>query len=237
MDSSNMSEICLETCEKMKQLEDENEILKEREKDYQEQIAKNEATIQSLKEPDVVQCQPFPDPKTSLTDIQELLNKINEAKAIGRRLGFPNILYNEQYKELEISITLGHKYNEGQGPDATNEVGEKCEYKTMTGEKGSFQYHWISREKIDKLRDTPHHYYAIYEKTTGILSKIYYIHIDQIIGEIESGFLKGEEERKILNKSKHTNANKSFSIAKIKQLGAKVVYENVLYNDNTNASN
>ena len=154
----------------------------------------------------------------------ELLDKINEAKAIGRQLGFPNILYNEQYKELEISNKLGHKYHEGQGPDAINEVGEACEYKTMSGYKGSFQYHWISQEKLDKLKNTPHHYYAIYEKDTGILSKIYYIHIDHIIGEIESAFLKGEEDRIRLNKPKNTGAHKSFSIAKSIQLGATLIY-------------
>ena len=221
-----MSEICLETCDKMKQLEDENEILKKRENDYHEQIAKNEATIQSLKDPNVVQCQPSPEAKTSLTDIQELLNKINEAKAIGRRLGFPNILYNEQYKELEISITLGHKYNEGQGPDATNEVGEKCEYKTMTGEKGSFQYHWISREKIDQLDNPIITMLSI--KKHRYTGKIYYIHIDQIIRELNPDFSREKKERKILNKSKHTNASKSNSIAKIKQLGAKVVYTMII---------
>ena len=41
------------------------------------------------------------------------------------------------------------------------------------------------------------------------------------------------KNKNVINSVNH----KSFSIDKIKQLGAKVVYENVVYNDDTNSSN
>lgn len=162
--------------------------------------------------------------------IKELFSCIEKIKKIGKELGYDNILYNEQYKELEISLILGHKYNEGQGQDAVNNINENCEYKTINGEKGSFQYHWISKNKLDKLNNTPHHYFVIYDKETGRLDKIYYLHISKFIKEIESVYLKSEANRKLLNsnsdskKSKSIDAHKSFSLKKIKSLGGELIY-------------
>lgn len=162
--------------------------------------------------------------------IKELLTKVEEIKNIGRKLGYNNILYNEQYKELEISIILGHIYNEGQGEDAINMFGEGCEYKTMMGEKGSFQYHWISKDKLEKLRKTPHHYFITYSKETGRIDKIYYLSVDKFIKDIEIVYLNSENKRKIINenskvkKSKNIDAHKSYTLNKIKSMGAKLIY-------------
>lgn len=158
-----------------------------------------------------------------------ILQKINEVKELSRMIGHPNILYNEQYKELELAMTLGHIYNEGQGEDATVN-NENCEYKTMVGEKGSFQYHWISKEKLDKIKDTPHHYFGVYNKDTSKLDKIYYLPVGKILPEIEAVYLLAEKNRVLLNenttkkKTKNIDAHKSFSLSKIKTLGAQVVW-------------
>lgn len=158
-----------------------------------------------------------------------LLQKINEVKELGRLIGCPNILYNEQYKELELAMVLGHLYNEGQGEDASIN-NENCEYKTMVGESGSFQYHWISKEKLEKLKNTPHHYFGIYNKETSKLDRIYYLPLEKIINEIEAEYTKAEKNLALLNesgakkKSKNTDAHKSFSLSKIKNLGAKLVH-------------
>lgn len=156
--------------------------------------------------------------------IKLMLQKIHEAKSLGRQLGFPNILYNEQYKELEIASVLSHTYNEGQGPDAYTADNEPCEYKSMSGDKGSFQYHWLSQDKVDKLKRTPHHYFAIYDKSTAELHHIYYIHIQHILPEIIKAFDKGERERLLLHKTKNIGAHKSFSLQKLIKLGATRVY-------------
>jgi hypothetical protein len=163
--------------------------------------------------------------------IKHMLKLIEEVKEIGREIGHDNILYNEQYKEIEISLVLGHTFNEGQGEDANNSKNEKCEYKTMLGEKGSFQYHWISKSKLDKLKETPHHYFVIYDKETNKLDKIYYLHINKLISDFEKVFLKSESKRILLNensnskKNKNTDAHKSYSLNKIKSIGAVLVYE------------
>ena len=128
-----------------------------------------------------------------------------------------------------MAMTLGHLYNEGQGEDASFN-NESCEYKTMVGKSGSFQYHWISKEKLQKLKNTPHHYFGIYNKETSKLDRIYYLPLDNIIAEIESEYIKAENNLALLNesgskkKSKNIDAHKSFSLSKIKKLGATLVY-------------
>lgn len=163
--------------------------------------------------------------------IKLMLSYINKVKELGKNLGYPNILYNEQYKELELATILGHTYNEGQGEDATTN-DQNCEYKTMVGDRGSFQYHWLSTEKMIKLRNTPHHYFGVYNKDTSKIDRIYYLPLDKILPEFEEVYKMAESNRLIINenttsskkKSKNIDAHKSFSLSKIKKLGAVLKY-------------
>jgi len=155
--------------------------------------------------------------------IKLILEKINEVKDLGRSIGYNNILYNEQYKELELSMLLGHDYNEGQGEDASIN-NESCEYKTMVGESGSFQYHWISQPKLEKYRKTPHHYFAVYDKETAKLDRVYYLPVDKVLPQLEEVYQKGENKRGLIEKDKNIDAHKSFSLTAIKKLGADLVY-------------
>ena len=89
-----------------------------------------------------------------IASLDKIFLMIKDIKLIAKNIGIDNIFYNEQYKELQISTLLKHVHNEGQGSDAIFN-NENCEYKTIANENGSFQYHWLSEDKMNKLRNTP----------------------------------------------------------------------------------
>jgi len=161
--------------------------------------------------------------------LDDIFKKIKEIKELSNKIGIDNIFYNEQYKELEIARLLKHVHNEGQGSDAVFN-NENCEYKSMNGERGSFQYHWLSESKMEKLRKTPHHYFCVYDDSGIFITKIYYISKDKIIPSLEESANLAKENLDIINKSskktktKNTDAHKSFSLSKIIELGGELVY-------------
>jgi len=146
--------------------------------------------------------------------MEGLIRDINNLKSQARELGLHNLFYNEQYKELEIALTLGHRYNEGQGPDAFLNNDEGCEYKSVSKRTSAFQYHWLSPDKLDKIREIPHNYFAVYEDDK--LKEIFYLHVDVLIPHFEMAINNKKESDKW--------AHKSFSLRALRNMDAESVY-------------
>ena len=126
--------------------------------------------------------------------IQEIITHLTDAVSKAKSLGYENILYNERYVELLMANILGHKYdNHTQGGDAIETVnGINCptEYKSINIQgkngviKGSFQFHWLSDEKITRYRETKNMYFCIRD---GIeILEIYQVHTNVIMPLLES---------------------------------------------------
>jgi len=144
--------------------------------------------------------------------MEGLIRDINNLKSQARELGLHNLFYNEQYKELEIALALGHRYNEGQGADAFWNNGEKCEYKSISKRTSAFQFHWLSPDKINKIREIPHNYFAVYENDK--LKEIFYLHVDEMIPHFEM----------VVNNNPDSWGHKSFSLRALRDMGAESVY-------------
>ena len=156
--------------------------------------------------------------------LEEISNHINEANKLARENGFGNIFYNEQYLEIIISNILNHKYTEGQGSDAVDLDGFDVEYKTINLDNksaGSFQFHWLSKNKIEKYEKCKNIYFCT-RRGTEILE------IYELKSEIILPFLINKAKEKgtyCENNKKKISAHKSFSLSKIKSLGGKLIYE------------
>jgi hypothetical protein len=155
-----------------------------------------------------------------LEQISFYLNKINE---ITQKNNLGNIFYNEQYLELLIANILNHKYNSGQGCDAYDENGNPVEYKSINLNSktiGSFQFHWLSKNKIDKYLTCKYFFFCI-RKGVEIL-EIYKLKSDKILDILIN---KSKEKETYCTENKRKiNAHKSFSLLKLKQMGAELVY-------------
>lgn len=156
--------------------------------------------------------------------IQEIVTHLIEAVSKAKSLGYENILYNERYVELMMANILGHKYeNHTQGGDAIETVnGVECptEYKSINIQgkngvvKGSFQFHWLSDEKIAKYRETKNMYFCIRD---GIeILEIYQVNTDIIMPLLES--------KKSGSTSIHGHAGISLKKA-IKEFNAVKIYD------------
>ena len=97
---------------------------------------------------------------TEKMDLMELTEiAISE---IGRRFkeekNENNIFYNEKYMDYIIAKHLNLIVGTGtQGADALDEDGNDVELKTInmaSKSKGSFQFHWLSKNKLDKYKKT-----------------------------------------------------------------------------------
>ncbi len=144
--------------------------------------------------------------------MEQIIKDINEIKCRAKQLGLHNLFYNEQYKELEIALTLGHTYNEGQGADAFLNNGEKCEYKSISKRTGSFQYHWLSPDKLEKIKYNTHNYFAVYENDK--LKEIFYLHVDVLMPHFEMA----------VNNNPNKWSHKCFSLRALRDMDAESVY-------------
>lgn len=161
--------------------------------------------------------------KNTRKRIIEIINKLRQGVKLADDMGISNLLYNEAYVDLLIAVCLGHKYNiETQGADALDRDGNFAEYKCVVKKEGkyagSFQFHWLSTEKIVKYRQCKHFYFAW---RNGLK-------IEKII-RVEAKILLPEIERKA-GKGGSTAGHKSFSCGQIEKLvrekKAVIVFEN-----------
>ena len=152
----------------------------------------------------------------TIKKIESLLKEVQDIAK--EHLGLENILYNERYVELLMSDKLGHKYNVNtQGGDAFNINQEECEYKAINlrnkSNSSSFQFHWLSENKMEKYRNNKFVYFAL--RDGAKLIEIYELPMESII-------LQLEEKKSVTGDIK---GHKSFSLENIIELGAIKVYD------------
>tara|TARA_R100001509_G_C4831767_1_gene203561 strand:- start:44 stop:511 length:468 start_codon:yes stop_codon:yes gene_type:complete len=141
----------------------------------------------------------------AVTKIKSLLK---EAQDIAQdELGLENIFYNERFVELFMANELGHDYgNNTQGGDAYDSNKKKpVEYKainTRSKGKGTFQFHWLSENKINQYSQTEDMYFCIRDGVD--IKEIYRVPTKDIIPHLK--------KKSTGNKSIHghwgTNVNK-----------------------------
>jgi hypothetical protein len=151
---------------------------------------------------------------SSVIKIKDLL--LEAQKAADEIFPGSNILYNEGYVELLTSDILGHTWNtDTQGGDAVEPDGTPTEYKAINvrcKSKGSFQWHWLSDNKIAKLKRTKNMYLII---RSGV-------EIQEIYRLPTATLLKRLEEKATGSKSIHGHV--SLSLKQAVELGATKVY-------------
>jgi len=161
--------------------------------------------------------------------LQDAISKIAEhiraAAQLARDHTLGNIFYNEGYVDLLIAQTLGHTYNEQtQGPDAYDEDGRWCEYKAINAKAdgsfgGSFQFHWLSKPKIEKYRETHRFYFALRDGPE--IKEVWSLDASVVVPLLEE---KAREKGTLDASKTKTDAHKSFTLAGIKKLGAVKAY-------------
>lgn len=172
--------------------------------------------------PNYIDCS-NPETKNKVLEIiREIISKLRQGVRLADDMGISNLLYNEAYVDLLIAVCLGHKYNvDTQGADAIDKDGNFVEYKCVVkkNEKysGSFQFHWLSKEKLVKYKQCKYFYFAWRDEMT--IEKIIRCEAKTLLPEIEKKAGKGGS----------TAGHKSFSCATIEKLvewkKAEVVYE------------
>ena len=152
-----------------------------------------------------------------VNQIEDLLLKAE--KIANEELGLVNIFYNERFIELFIAKRLGHKYgNNTQGGDAIeSDTGKPTEYKAINTRrksgKGTFQFHWLSKNKIEEYKKTRNMYFSIRDGIT--ILKIYKVSTKKIMPLVD----------KNATGSKDIGGHAGFSERTlIDKLGAKLVY-------------
>tara|TARA_Y100000310_G_scaffold344334_2_gene456510 strand:- start:809 stop:1312 length:504 start_codon:yes stop_codon:yes gene_type:complete len=156
--------------------------------------------------------------------IAKIASLIEEASLLAREeLELTNIFYNESYIDLLIANILNHDYmGDTQGPDAT-EYGEWHEYKTINLNNksggGSFQFHWLSKNKIEKYSRTKYIFFAT--RKNAVIEEIYKLKTDKIILDLIS---KAEEKGTYCEGAPKIGAHKSYALSTILRKGAVLVY-------------
>ena len=152
--------------------------------------------------------------------IQKIQALLEEAQQIAKdELDLDNIFYNERFIEMFMAHHLGHEYgNNTQGGDALDATKTPTEYKAINlrnkGKSGTFQFHWLSENKIKKYAQTNNMYFAVRDGVT--IEKIYEVPTDTIMPILEGKATGG--------KSIHGHAG--FNEKKlVEELNAKLVYD------------
>jgi hypothetical protein len=98
--------------------------------------------------------------------VDEMRQLIARVYEIADSLGYDNIFYNEGFAEFLLAEKLGHHWNhKTQGPDAWLPNMEAAEYKTAKP-GGSYQFHWLSEKKMQRMLEIKWVYFAVREKLT-----------------------------------------------------------------------
>jgi len=125
--------------------------------------------------------------------------------------GLSDVLYNQKYLELLAAQKHSMQYNpDPQGADATNpktngDIEIKC-----CREGGSWQFHWLSNNKMDKLRNTEQMILAVHDN--------YQIVRSYQLAPTQCNQLKMLIERKATGTAS-ISGHKSFSEKQLKTLG------------------
>lgn len=157
--------------------------------------------------------------------IQKIQSLLEEAQQIAKdELNLDNIFYNERFIEMFMANHLGHEYgNNTQGGDALDVSGVPTEYKAINlrskSKSGTFQFHWLSKNKIKKYAQTNNMYFAIRDGVT--IQKIYEVPTSTIMPLLEA---KATGDKSI-------NGHAGFNEKKlIEELNAKLVYDAEKFN-------
>ena len=125
---------------------------------------------------------------TAVSKIEKLLKQAQDIAK--KELGLDNIFYNERFIEMFIADKLGHIYgNNTQGGDALEvDTNKPTEYKAINlrnkGKNSSFQFHWLSENKVKKYKQTKNMYFAVRDGVT--INEIYQVPTKKIIPLIDS---------------------------------------------------
>jgi|TARA_B110000977_G_scaffold198040_1_gene282000 hypothetical protein len=152
--------------------------------------------------------------------IKKIQALLVEAQQIAKdEFDLDNIFYNERFIEMFMANHLGHEYgNNTQGGDALDESGTPTEYKAINmrnkGKSGTFQFHWLSENKIEKYAQTNNMYFAVRDGVT--IQKIYEVPTNIIMPVLEAKATGG----------KSINGHAGFNEKKlIETFNAKLVYD------------
>jgi len=123
--------------------------------------------------------------------IDLVISKLKEGVEIASdEFEISNLLYNESYVSLMIASVLGHQCSiTTQGSDAMDENDNPVEYKFVSKREGtytglSFQFHWLSTEKIAKYQLCTHFYFAW--RNQFEIEKIIRVNRELLMEEIEA---------------------------------------------------
>ena len=160
--------------------------------------------------------------KNKLSNIQAALatpetlkgiqDKLEEIERMAAYIGISDIFRNKKFIEVAAANILQHKWNDKPyGADAYEMIdGQEypTEYKSAKI-GGSFQFHWLSQNKMAKIKECKNIYFLV---TEGVkILEIWTLPTYRVFNEILEKSTNG----------KSTAGHKSFSLAKLKDLGAK----------------
>lgn len=154
-----------------------------------------------------------------MTWVIQISNLLKEADKIARENNINNLFYNEMFMELIMAATLGHNYrSHTQGCDAIEPISEKpTEYKLINVRNksggGSYQFHWLSNDKMEELAKTENMYFGLRDG----------VNLVEVLKLSTSVILPLIAEKATGTDSIH--GHKSFSHSTIKKLGGEVVYK------------
>lgn len=153
-----------------------------------------------------------------MTWVDQITNHLLAAEKIARENGVKNLYYNEMFMELIMASKLGHTWeSHTQGGDAIESGTNKpTEYKLInvrSKSPGSYQFHWLSNNKMAELSKTENMYFG---KRDGVdIVEIYKLSSSvllPLIAEKATG-------------TDSTDGHKSFAHSTIKKLGAELIYK------------
>jgi len=147
--------------------------------------------------------------------LQKIEKRLEEIQHLSTNLGIDDIFRNKKFIEVLAANKLGHKWNDKPyGADAYEKIGDKefpTEYKSAR-QNGSFQFHWLSDNKMKKIKECYNVYFII---TRGVtILEIYRISTSKIIdliSEKASGSIS-------------IQGHKSFHLPQLISLGAERIF-------------
>lgn len=160
---------------------------------------------------------------TSILGQDAILHKIEkrleEIQHLSTNLGIKDIFRNKKFIEILAAKKLGHKWNDKPyGADAYEMIDGKeypTEYKSSQDNgsgPGSFQFHWLSENKMEKIKKCKNIYFIIVNGVT--ISEVYRISTSKIlylISEKSSGSIS-------------IHGHKSFHLPQLISLGAERIF-------------
>lgn len=150
-----------------------------------------------------------------LEAVKQIESLLQQAERIAKdELRLDNIFYNERFIELFTAAKLNHQYgNNTQGGDAYEpDIKKPTEYKAINlrnkGKNSSFQFHWLSEDKVKKYKETQNMYFILRDGVT--IQKIYKVDSEVVFPYIE----KKATGSKSINGHVSFNENKVIDILK-----------------------